>query len=175
MKKSTSITLAVLSMIMLSVIPAVSAASLWGNFVVDTLELQEKNPTTWNPVVDGAYGVIKFTAVTTPWNIYPVKVVQERMSVQVYDLKPKTMYQLIYYGNSNNNNVWPYATCIGVPRMTSTQGFFNSGSATFNNLDMFGDNKAQKFWVVLASDVDCEQGKMIAWNPTEYLFEANTI
>lgn len=40
---------------------------------------------------------------------------------------------------------------------------------------MANDDIAQKFWVVLASDVDCDQGKMIAWNPTEYLFEEHTI
>ncbi len=73
------------------------------------------------------------------------------------------------------NDEWPYATCIGKARKTSTKGYFKSGSARFEHLDMWTDDVAQKFWVVLASDVDCEEGRMIAWNPTEYLFEYNTI
>lgn len=115
-------------------------------------------------------GLIKLTTVRTPWRI-----AQERMDVEVHNLKPSTDYQLIYYGNTLVNDVWPYATCIGVPRKTSSQGFFNSGSAEFKHLQMVNDGIAQKFWVVLADDVDCTSGKMTAWNPTEYLFEANTI
>lgn len=169
MKKSISIPMVVLSLMMLSVLPMVSATMYFGN-EVSTLNLQEKNPSDWSVVQNGAHGIIKFSTVSTPWQI-----VQQRARVMVYDLEPKTMYQLIYYGNNEFNDVWPYATCIGVPHRTSTQGFFSTGSSVVNFLDMKNDGIAQKFWVVKASDVDCQQGKMIAWNPTEYLFEEHTI
>lgn len=168
--RNKTIGFCLVALAMLSIFPVVSATTYFGNNLVDTLNLQEKNPSDWSVVENGAHGIIKFTTVSTPW-----KIVQQRASVMVYDLQPKTEYQLIYYGNNEFNDVWPYATCIGVPRRTSTQGFFSSGSSVVNHMDMRNDDVAQKFWVVLASDVDCNQGKMIAWNPTEYLFEENTI
>lgn len=167
--KNKTISFCLVALAILSIFPVVSATSYFGN-TVGTLNLQEKNPSDWSVVENGAHGIIKLTTVSTPW-----KIVQQRASVMVYDLIPKTEYQLIYYGNNEFNDVWPYATCIGVPRRTSTQGFFSSGSSVVNHLDMANDDIAQKFWVVLASDVDCDQGKMIAWNPTEYLFEEHTI
>ena len=36
-------------------------------------------------------------------------------------------------------------------------------------------NEGAKIWLILSSDVDCENSKMIGWNPTEYLFEHNLI
>lgn len=150
------------------VLPAVSAANYFG-INVNELQLFEKD-SSWNIVPDGAYGLVKFTAVRTPWRI-----VQERVQVSVHDLEPKTMYQLIYYGDETHNDVYPYATCIGNPRMTSTQGYFKSGSAVFPHLSMWDDSIAQKFWVVPSSDVDCDAGVLTAWNPSEYLFEEHTI
>jgi hypothetical protein len=38
-----------------------------------------------------------------------------------------------------------------------------------------GDMLDAKIWLVLSSDVDCENAKMIGWNPTAYLFEYDLI
>lgn len=150
-------------------LPMVSAGNLFGHQVSE-LQLHEKNPADWSIVEDGAYGIVEFSVVNTPW-----KILQERMKVEVHGLEPKTSYQLIYYGDETHNDVWNYATCIGEPKTTSTQGYFKSGSTRYNFIDMMNDDIPQKFWVVLSSDVDCEQGKMTKWRPTEYLFEHNTI
>lgn len=157
----------ILAMMVISLFPMASALALFGH-TVDTLNLFEKNP-SWE-IVDGASGVIKFSTVNSFFGI-----VQERASVTVYGLEPKTSYQLIYYGNEDHNDVWPYATCVGRPMTTNTNGYFKSGSGKINHVEMANDDVAQKFWVVLADDVDCENGVMTAWNPTEYLFEEHTI
>jgi len=149
--------------------PIVFAGTSYSNVLVN-VPLVEKNPSDWSEVTDGAYGVVTLTEVTAHG-----KTVQQRARVSVWNLEPKTEYQLIYYGDEENNDVWPYATCIGKARKTSTQGYFKSGSYKFDFMDFLVDATPQKLWVVLASDVDCEAGMMTAWNPAEYLFEHNTI
>jgi len=37
------------------------------------------------------------------------------------------------------------------------------------------DEVAQKIWLVLAEDIDCENNEMTNWQPEEYLFEYDTI
>jgi len=115
-------------------------------------------------------GTITFTAISKYG-----KTVQERARVSVWNLEPRTEYQLIYYGDETHNDVWNYATCIGKSRRTSTQGYFKGTSWTYDFSSFLNDNEPQKFWVVLASDVDCDAGEMTAWNPSEYLFEHATI
>lgn len=162
MKKTISILLC----LMLS-LPLVFASSFVK--VENVMNVVEKDA-NWDVVEDGAHGVIKYSTITKMG-----KVIQERVRVSVWGLEPKTKYQLIYYGNEEFNDVWPYATCIGKARMTSTQGYFKGTSAVYNHQELFGDAIPQKFWVILASDIDCEEGVMTAWNPSEYLFEWDTI
>lgn len=157
-------------MIAMFALPAVSAATFFGNNVIDKLSIVQKNPTDWSTIENGAYGIVQFNTVTTPWGL-----AQERIKVSVWNLEPKTSYQLIYYGNDEVNDVWPYATCIGNSRMTNTQGYFSSGSTAFKHLSMRSDSINQKFWIILSSDVNCTAGKMIAWNPDSYLFETRTV
>ena len=150
----------------------VSASASFG-IVTNELNLFEKNPNTWQIVDNGAYGKVIFSRVITP-----IKgIAQARIRYSAWKLEPKTEYQLIYYGSSDEvyNNVWNYATCIGLPRRTSTQGYFNGGSSNFAYPYFFSDNIHQKIWIVLKSDVKCESGRMINWQPTKYLFEENTI
>ena len=172
MKKILSLAI-ILTMFAFPIVSALTFSDLknnlnFGNIVTDNLELVKKD-SNWE-VVEGPEGNVIFSVVATPWRI-----VQERVRVSVWGLEPKTSYQLIYYGDETHNDVWPFVTCIGKPRTTSTQGHFKSGSYKFDYLSMTEDSINQKFWVVKSSDVDCEQGKMIAWNPTSYLFETRTI
>jgi hypothetical protein len=166
MKKYLTLAI-VLSML---VFPIVSAQIYFGNIVIDELQVVEKYPNNWTIVPNGSYGIIQFNAVYTPWGI-----AQERVRASVWDLEPKTYYQLIYYGDNLHNDVWPYATCIGEPRKTSSQGYFKGNSEQFNFINILGDTTPQKFWVVLSKDVDCELGRMISWEPKSYLFETRTI
>lgn len=87
-----------------------------------------------------------------------------------YKLAPDTEYTLIYYGDETHNDVWPYATCIGV----GTSNYF--GKLLMAGYYDFGyDLVDAKIWLVTSTDVDCDAGRMIAWNPTDYLFENNLI
>lgn len=165
--------LAVIAMLLF--VPMVSATKYFGSTFTN-VKLYEKNPTDWSIVEDGAKGNIQMNLLTSPWNIEPVKIYRQSVRVSATGLAPTTNYQLIYYGDSEHNDVWPYATCIGKTSKTSTSGRLMASSAEIPFLRMlFCDDIDQKLWLVLASDVDCTEGKMIAWNPTEYLFEGSTI
>ncbi|OGM03225.1 hypothetical protein A3K72_01785 [Candidatus Woesearchaeota archaeon RBG_13_36_6] len=126
-----------------------------------TLNLVEKNPSDWSVVSGGAKATIM--DICNPM-VYLLK---------GYSLAPNTKYTLIYYGDATHNDVWPYATCLG----SGTSDFF--GRVLFGGMPGFGkyfnDGVNQKIWLILSSDVDCAAGKMTKWNPTEYLFEYNTI
>lgn len=155
----------------LLVMPMISAGYAWGS-EVGGLKLVEKDPSDWSVVEGGGEGLLKFKMYRTfPWMTYMYQTVR----VSVYNLEPKTYYQLIYYGNEEYNDVWPYATCLGDSFRTGSVGQGKSKTAKFNYVEMTLDDVDQKLWVVLADDVDCENREMIAWNPSEYLFEYNTI
>jgi len=160
MKKIMSLLL-ILSMVAL---PMALASSMVN--IVQKVGLAEKD-SNWDVVEDGAHGVMKFTTISRFG-----KLIQQRVQVTVYDLEPKTKYQLIYYGDEDHNDVWNHATCIGKERRTSTKGYFKSGSTHIPEINNGVD---EKFWVVKASDVDCKNKVMAAWNPEEYLFEMNTV
>lgn len=138
----------------------------------NTLNIVKKNPTDWS-INPGAIGQITFTYQKQAglWN---PKIVSQTARATVYGLEPRTSYTLIYYGNSLVNDVWPYVTCITSGK-TSSQGYSRMMSGKINYLDFLDDGIAQKFWVVKSSDVDCATGQMIAWNPSEYLFETATL
>ena len=89
-------------------------------------------------------------------------------------LEKNTEYVLIYYGYDEHNDEWPYATCIGIIT-TDNYGYTGSVSIKWDYKDFLYDDITQKFWLVKADDVDCENHRMVAWNPTEYLFEWDMI
>lgn len=153
----------------LCLIPIAFAASSWNNVVME-LNVVEKNPADWSVVEGGANGAVKFSTIGSDG-----KITQERVSVIAWGLEPKTEYTLIYYGNETDNDVWPAATCISKPKKTSTQGYMKGSSFKFNFMELTDNGIDEKLWLVLSSDVDCDEGVMTAWNPTEYLFEENTI
>lgn len=180
--------LGIFSMFML---PGVFAAT-------EKLGLVQKDPSDWS-TVDGATADLKLSSkiglvraepllgqVTYDYEKYgdkaklhpivkkiffnkKIKKVINEVSVRLKDAEPYTQYTLIYYGNEENNDVWPFATCIASDKTN------RKGSASFEGEFDWTKKEGQKFWVVKSSDVDCNNGKMIAWNPTEYLFETRTI
>lgn len=124
------------------------------------IPLVQKDPTTWEVIPNGAKGKAH-GSMGKFW------------TVDAFKLKPTTAYTFIYYGDATNNDIWPYATCIKSGK-TNKKGML-SLYGKFDYSSMKHDGKDQKFWVILSSDVDCATGKMIAWNPTEYLFETKTL
>jgi len=170
------------AMIALALTIALVATSAWALEPRQSFstKLVEKDPTDWSIVKGGAYGTFggyQSTAVTweNGWKEYYNADYLYFMSG--WNVLPKyTDYTVIYYGDAEHNDVWPYATCI----MSGNSGSYgylklNGAADAFEWSDLMNDGIDQKFWLVLSSDVDCDQGKMTAWNPTEYLFEVATI
>lgn len=124
------------------------------------IKLVQKNPSDWSTVKGGSYGNLLL------WYGNQAQIIGLK-------LKPDTKYTLIYYGYDGHNDVWPYATCI-TTAMTNSKGNLNA-KATFDYSGFVNDNFNQKFWLVLSSNVECDNHKMIAWNPISYLFEMKTI
>lgn len=125
------------------------------------LKLAQKDPSTWITVKKGGTGNVLLSH-------------GDRASAVIRKMEPKTEYTLVYYGFEGNNDVWPYATCITSGK-TNKNGAGALKRAVFNYKGFIDDGKNQKFWVVLSSDVDCVNHRMVAWNPTEYLFEQRVI
>lgn len=130
----------------------------FGNAVV--ISLVEKDPVTWE-VIPGASGTLM---VVRQWNY-------NNFGFSGRGLDRFKDYTLIYYGDATHNDVWPYATCLG----SANSGYFGRVMINGRFPNMLNDGIDQKIWLVPSSDVDCSAGELTAWNPTEYLFEYNTI
>ena len=130
----------------------------------------------WEIVEDGAWGKMKYN-----WRGSTLKFI-----FNGHDLEPEKEYTLIYYPDP-----WPGEGLICLGSATSNEegdvhimGSPDTGDLPieedFNNPrnenhdDCITDStciEGAKIWLVLSSDVDCEEQEMIGWNPTEYLFE----
>ena len=120
-----------------------------GNSSVQHLYLYEKDPVTWEIIEEGAWG--KLTCG------------KQGFVATAHGLEPGTDYALIVY----DPDVWSGQGPI------LAEGTANKGG----NIQLSGEMIAltdAKIWLVLRDDVD-ENGVMIAWNPTEYLFEYNLV
>ena len=98
----------------------------------------------------------------------------EKISVAEVKKNFSELLSAAAYGNEEYNDVWPYATCLG-SGVTNKRGNLLMWGYGFDYKEFVSDDVAQKLWIVPSSDVDCDLGKMIAWNPSEYLFETNTL
>jgi len=131
-----------------------------GKSDVSHLYLFEKTPVdTWPIVEGGAWGKLTFDGDSFVFN--------------GKGLEAGADYTLIYYGNENGNNEWPFATCLA----TGTAN--NGGNINLAEEKIVptteGETKDKKIWLVLSDDVDCDAEAMIGWQPLEYLFEYNVI
>lgn len=103
-----------------------------------------------------------------------------------FNLKSETDYSLIYYPDP-----WPGNGLICLGEGKSYEGgklYMKDSKDTgdlpriydWNHPDNEGESTTTrdggaKIWLVLSSDVDCISQKMTGWNPSEYLFEDETI
>jgi hypothetical protein len=121
-----------------------------------SLNLYEKNPQTWE-IVQGTSAVMGFDASS--------------FEITGSGLLPTTGYNIIYYPDP-----WPGTglLILGETLTDGSGGIHTGGYFDFTQIPIAGDaNPGAKIWVVLDSDVG--SGQMVAWNPTEYLFENNLI
>lgn len=127
------------------------------------LHLYQKDPSTWDIIENGSWGKMKYTTSGQEFEFI----------FNGYQLTPKQNYTLIYYPDP-----WPGNGLICLAKSTVNEfgKLYMSESIDTGNLPSENDeNNGAKIWLVLSSDVDCENSKMIKWNPTEYLFEKNLI
>ena len=173
MYKKTLIILATLALMTMATIPVFAVKPNGpsannglnrGKSAVNHLYLYEKDPVSWVPVENGAWGKLTFDSNNFVFN--------------GHKLMNETEYALIYYGADGHNDEWPYATCIMTGFSNKGGNIHLSGEYDFSAFIDDGTDDPedrQKIWLVLADDIDCENNQMIGWNPTEYLFEYDVI
>lgn len=116
------------------------------------LDLFEKD-SSWDVVVGGGEGTLKYNSS-----------------------KPEFEFDFSANGISTDNY-----TLINYPDPWPGDGLVcldsgdSDGSLSLSGSYDFGSFTDMKFWLVLSSDVDCDAQKMTGWNPSEYLFEGETI
>jgi hypothetical protein len=134
------------------------------------LALYEKDPATWEIVENGAWGVMR----------YNIKGPVFRFVLVGHGLDPLEEYTLIYYPDP-----WPgfELICLGSALAGDNGNVSIVGMAETGNLPMETDENfpdGAKIWLVRSADLNCvpsedNRTRMIAWNPTEYLFEFELI
>jgi len=135
------------------------------------IELWQKD-SDWKIVEGGAWSKMKYNLSGSEFEFV----------FNGHGLAPDENYTLIYYPDP-----WPGTGLICLGSGTANedgnvhlQGSENTGdlpaSYDHNHPDNAGENPSgAKVWLVLSDDVDCENQKMVGWNPTEYLFEYDLI
>jgi len=131
-----------------------------GRSNIGHLYLYEKDPTDWSVVEDGAWGKMKYNLSGEEFEFV----------FNGHGLEADTDYTLIYYPDP-----WPGTGLICLGSGTTNRGgnvnIKNSVEIDFLPI-VLDENfpEGAKIWLVLTSDVSCENG-MTGWNPSEYLFE----
>ena len=124
-----------------------------------TLHMENKDPTTWEVITDGIDGDLTYDTTTGAFT-FSGKV------------KASTAYELIYYADP-----WPGTGGRSLGTGTSdTSGVITITGTLTPSIPVAGDKNAPvggKIWLVL--DADYDGTKMVAWTPTEYLFEMHLI
>ena len=125
--------------------------------------LYEKNPSDWSIVEDGAWGKMQ----------YRLECPTFRFVFNGFYLEPNTEYSLIYYADpwpGNNPGAFIDSGISDEGGNITLKGSVDLGMDLPDPDDDNYPNGA-KIWLVLSSDYDASAHKMIAWHPTEYLFE----
>jgi len=130
---------------------------------VSHLYLYEKDPVTWNIISNGSWGKIENRLSEEEFEFV----------FNGYKLNVGHEYTLICYPDP-----WPGEglICLGNSTVNKEGNIHITKSVETSDLLTIDDeNEGVKIWLVLSSDVDFVNSKMIEWNPTDYLFEHNLI
>jgi hypothetical protein len=133
-----------------------------GKSNIGHLYLHEKDA-DWNIVEDGAWGKMRYNLSGDLFDFV----------FNGHQLETGLTYALIYYPDP-----WPGngLICLGVGMADEYGDVHIRGKVDTVSLPIESDvNEGAKIWLVLQSDVDCEGQVMTGWNPTQYLFEFDTI
>jgi len=130
------------------------------------LYLYAKNPADWSIVAGGAWGKMTYNLSGPEFAVV----------FNGHGLQANTNYSLIYYADP-----WPgnHPGALIASGTTNGGGEINLVNSVNLGMNLPGAGDANttgaKIWLVLSDDYDASNTKMIAWNPTEYLFENNLI
>jgi len=192
MKKLIAISLAVVLVLTLGVGVALAAGKNGpaGNSNVGHLYLCEKDA-SWSIVPDGAWGKLKYNLSGPTFDFV----------FNGHGLQPNTPYSLIYYadfdprfttwgGNNPGALIATGTTNRGgnIHLAGSEELNMNLPSSSdwniapvpdycdyHNGFDDYDHCSGAKIWLVPSSDYNAGIKKVIAWNPTQYLFETDLI
>lgn len=142
-----------------------------GKSKVGHLYLYEKDPVTWEIVDGGAWGKMKYKLSASTF----------KFVFNGHKLEAGLDYTLIYYPDP-----WPGEglICLGSGTADDDGNVHIKGSTNTGDLpaaydanhpDNDPEYAGAKIWLVLSGDVDCTNQKMNGWQPSEYLFEYDTI
>ncbi len=159
MKRIAILVLALVLLLGLGAMPVMAAkGDTPANDEPFTLYLYEKDiDADWSIVWDGAWGKMSFELDDTTLDFV----------FNGHKLDKKTDYSLIYYPEPQTT--WPH------PVMVIASGTSNGGG----NIHLAGSadlgvSSDIKIWLVLSDDINAA-GALAGWNPSEYLFEHNSI
>ena len=155
----------VLTLIAVIIVPVIAKGPTKraGKSNIAHLYLHEKDPDTWEIVEDGAWGKMKYNISGSELDFV----------FNGHALVPGEEYTLIYYPDP-----WPGNGLIELGSgIACDEGnvhikeSVDTGDLPAEEDDNYPDGA--KIWLILSSDSD--GGKMVGWNPTEYLFEYDLI
>lgn len=131
------------------------------------LYLYEKNPSDWKIVSGGAWGKMTYNQSGPTFDYV----------FNGHGLQSNKSYSLIYYGDPWPGNNPGALIASGV---SNSDGNIHLGGSIDLGMDLPAPADANypigaKIWLVTSADYDAGSTKMIAWNPTQYLFEHNLI
>lgn len=136
-----------------------------------TLQMNNKNPIDWVEIDgDGIEGTLIFTPVDTTFDY----------ALTATGLVPSTDYSLIYYADPWAGN-HPGAFIATITTDANGNISTITGSINLNtNIpsapdENYESHQGGKIWLVTAADYDPLTNSMIAWNPSNYLFEHNLV
>jgi hypothetical protein len=136
-----------------------------GNSNIGHLYLWEKNPAIWQIIEDGSWGKMKYNLSGEEFEFV----------FNGHSLQEGAGYTLIYYPDP-----WPGQNLICLGSDTVNNGGNVHIKESVDTCDLPSEDDANypdgaKVWLVLSEDVDCQEKRMVGWNPTEYLFEYQLI
>jgi len=171
-KKTKLVLCAIVLALVIAAVPVIAKgpSRLAGRSNVGHLYLVEKNPAdpNWPVVAGGAWG--KMT--------YRLRAPRFRFVFNGHGLVAGQDYTLIYFPDKVGNP-WPRQDiiCLGSDRADEDGNVHikervDTGDLPNPETDI---NEGAKIWLVLSDDVDCDEETIFGWNPTEYLFEFDSI
>lgn len=152
------------------------------------LTLENKDPSTWEIIDDGRKATLTYCIVEETF-VY---------KLVATGLTPSTKYSLIYYADfeperftywrGNNPGAFIAEVTSDEHGYVSTSGDIDLGmdlpsspDANINIYDYSGEPDfydhahGAKIWLVPSTNYDVGEKKLIAWNPSDYLFETDLI